>query len=167
MVDERLFPKAMGLCRRGRHAWLAYAVPDPALRNVLDPGQPINHTHDACYVPRVPSSPASSTRMTSASGRRPHRLRQHAFNCLAVPSDRHSFTAVWRPPFISRTGRGGPLPPERPGHGEGRAALCHGCSRSDTIDGWRDRRADGGIVIDVGPARSSAPGSRCRIRRAS
>src|SRR4029077_4773473 len=32
---------------------------------------------------------------------------------------------------------------------EGRPAYVTAVSRSDVIDGWRDRRSDGGVVIDV------------------
>jgi uncharacterized protein (TIGR03032 family) len=32
---------------------------------------------------------------------------------------------------------------------DGEAAYVTAVSRSDTIDGWRDRRADGGVVVDV------------------
>ena len=32
---------------------------------------------------------------------------------------------------------------------EGQPAYVTAVSRSDTIDGWRDRRADGGVLIDV------------------
>ena len=36
---------------------------------------------------------------------------------------------------------------------DGEPAYVTAVSRSDTIDGWRDRRADGGVAIDVrGPA---------------
>ena len=71
------------------------------------------------------------------------------FNCLATPSDRHSFEPVWRPPFISA------LVDEDRCHlnglamEDGRPRFVTAVSRSDTIDDWRDRRADGGIVIDV------------------
>ena len=32
---------------------------------------------------------------------------------------------------------------------DGRAAYVTAVSRSDVVDGWRDHRVDGGIVIDV------------------
>ena len=71
------------------------------------------------------------------------------FNCIATVSEGHSFKPVWQPPFISR------LAAEDRCHlngmaldgGEPRYATA--VSRSDTSDGWRDRRVDGGIVIDV------------------
>ena len=71
------------------------------------------------------------------------------FSCIASVSDSHSFKPVWKPKFVSR------LAAEDRCHLNG-MALEHGCprfvtavSRSDVSDGWRDRRVDGGIVIDV------------------
>ena len=73
-----------------------------------------------------------------------------AYNCLAVPSERHSFTAFWMPPFISGLVDGRSLPSQWPrdGAGHGRA-MSPRCRAPTRIDGWRDRRADGGVVIDV------------------
>jgi uncharacterized protein (TIGR03032 family) len=61
----------------------------------------------------------------------------------------HSFKAIWKPPFISK------LAPEDRCHLNGLAmkdgepkyasAVC----KSDTVDGWRDRRNDGGVILDV------------------
>ena len=70
------------------------------------------------------------------------------YNCLATVSSRHSFEMVWKPSFISGL-LNGDMPYERPGHGRSRPAYVTAVSRSDVIDGWRDRRADGGIVIEV------------------
>ena len=73
------------------------------------------------------------------------------FNCLATTSETHSFRPIWRPPFISA------LVPEDRCHLNGLAvdpatrepAYVTMVSRSDVSDGWRDRREDGGIVMDV------------------
>ncbi len=71
------------------------------------------------------------------------------FNCLATVSSQHSFEAVWKPFFISK------LVDEDRCHLNGLAMengvprYVTAVSRSDTIDGWRDRRSDGGVVIDV------------------
>ena len=57
-------------------------------------------------------------------------------------SERHSFVELWRPPFISA------LVDEDRCHlnglamEEGRPRYVSAVSRSDTVDGWRDRRAD-------------------------
>ena len=71
------------------------------------------------------------------------------FNCLATVSDKASFRPLWRPGFISA------LAAEDRCHLNGlamegaRPAFVTAVSRSDVADGWRDRRHDGGIVIDV------------------
>lgn len=71
------------------------------------------------------------------------------FNCLARPSANASFEPIWKPPFISR------LAAEDRCHLNGLAmidgapAYVTAVSQSDTFDGWRDNRRDGGVVIDV------------------
>ncbi len=65
-------------------------------------------------------------------------------SCLATVSDRHSFTTLWTPPFISR------LAPEDRCHlngvalRDGQARYVTLCGRSDVADGWRDHRQQGG-----------------------
>ncbi|MCX7301351.1 MAG: TIGR03032 family protein, partial [Rhodobacterales bacterium] len=80
------------------------------------------------------------------------------FNCLATVADGHSFRPVWRPPFISR------LAAEDRCHLNGLAmdgtlpAHVTAVSRSDIVDGWRDRRVSGGIVVDVESGATVAEG---------
>ena len=72
------------------------------------------------------------------------------FGCIAAVSDGHSFRPIWQPPFLSK------LAPEDRCHLNGLAMeggaprYATACSRSDVSDGWRDRRRDGGVLIDVG-----------------
>jgi uncharacterized protein (TIGR03032 family) len=71
------------------------------------------------------------------------------YSCLAALSSRYSFTPIWQPPFISK------LAPEDRCHlnglamKEGKPAYVTTISRSDVIDGWRDKRRNGGCVIDL------------------
>jgi uncharacterized protein (TIGR03032 family) len=71
------------------------------------------------------------------------------FSCIATVSDSHSFKPVWKPTFISR------LAAEDRCHLNGlvleggQPRYVTAVSRSDVADGWRDRRAEGGIMIDV------------------
>ncbi|MFN2169404.1 MAG: TIGR03032 family protein, partial [Anaerolineae bacterium] len=71
------------------------------------------------------------------------------FSCLATTSECYSFAPLWQPPFISR------LAAEDRCHLNG-LAMAGGApryvtavSQSDVADGWRDQRADGGVLIDV------------------
>lgn len=71
------------------------------------------------------------------------------FSCLCEVSDAHNFKPVWRPKFITK------LAPEDRCHLNG-MAMENGKPKyvtmvapSDVADGWRDRRNDGGQVVDV------------------
>jgi uncharacterized protein (TIGR03032 family) len=81
-----------------------------------------------------------------------------AWNCLATISERASFRPVWRPPFVSA------LVAEDRCHLNGlamdgaRPAFVTAVSRSDVADGWRERRRDGGVVIDVASGEVVASG---------
>ena len=71
------------------------------------------------------------------------------FGCLATLSERASFAPLWRPKFVSA------LVPEDRCHLNGlalrggRVRYVTVVSQSNVADGWRDRRRDGGCVIDV------------------
>lgn len=151
IVHERFFRKAMGICVESRETiLLATLFQIIRFRNVLEPDQQINHTFDACYVPRE---------MLVTGELDIHDLGQLAdgrivfvntlFNCLATTSERHSFTPLWMPPFISKLIREDRCHLNGLAMEAGVARYVTAVSRSDTIDGWRDRRANGGIVIDV------------------
>ncbi len=71
------------------------------------------------------------------------------FGCLATLSETANFKPLWKPPFISA------LVPEDRCHlnglalRDGQPAFVTVVSRSDVNDGWRDRRRDGGCILEV------------------
>tara|TARA_R110002095_G_scaffold156775_1_gene136152 strand:- start:981 stop:2054 length:1074 start_codon:yes stop_codon:yes gene_type:complete len=71
------------------------------------------------------------------------------FSCLVKTSEQHSFTPLWSPPFISK------LAAEDRCHLNGLAMkdrkpkYVTSVSQSDVNHGWRDRRWEGGLVMDV------------------
>ncbi len=71
------------------------------------------------------------------------------YSCLATFDRVHSFKPLWQPSFISK------LAPEDRCHlnglamQDGRPKYVTAVSRCDVVDGWRERRHEGGIVIDV------------------
>jgi len=71
------------------------------------------------------------------------------YNCLAGLSSRHSFDPVWHPPFITEIVNGDRCHLNGLAMREGEPAFVTAVSQSNTIDGWRDRRSDGGVVIHV------------------
>lgn len=80
------------------------------------------------------------------------------FSCLATISASASFRPLWRPSFVSA------LVPEDRCHMNGlamdgaRPAYVSAISRSDVADGWRERRRDGGVVLDVASGEVVASG---------
>jgi uncharacterized protein (TIGR03032 family) len=71
------------------------------------------------------------------------------FGCLATLSETANFQPLWQPKFISA------LVPEDRCHlnglamRDGKAAYVTAVADSDVADGWRDRRRDGGVIVDV------------------
>ncbi len=118
--------------------------------NTLQPGQEINHTFDACLTPRMVhftgSLDAHDVGVDDLD--RPIFVNTR-FNCLAEPGHKYSFEKVWMPSFVSA------LIDEDRCHlnglamQDGKPKYVTAVSRSNTIDGWRDRRNGGGVIIDV------------------
>lgn len=152
MVDERLFQKAMGIHASddGQQLTLATLFQIQRFENVLEKGQFVNSTYDACFVPRI-------TYTTGVLDAHDVGILKDGeiifvntrFNCLATTSKKKSFKPLWKPFFIDK------IVDEDRCHLNGLAMengepkYVTAVSKSNTIDGWRDRRADGGVVIDV------------------
>jgi uncharacterized protein (TIGR03032 family) len=64
-------------------------------------------------------------------------------------SETHSFKPLWRPPFISKLAAEDRCHLNGLAMRDGRAACVTAVSQSDVVDGWRDHRTGGGVVIDV------------------
>lgn len=143
--------KPMGICVEGSNGFaLSAGFQVMRFRNGLEPHERVNAQFDACYVARETHVTGQLDAHEIGIGRdgRPIFVNTR-FNCLATTDARHSFREVWRPPFISA------LADEDRCHLNGLAMLdgepayVTAVSRSDTIDGWRDRRDSGGVIVDV------------------
>lgn len=150
LVDERLFQHAMGIAVSGRRIYLATQTALIEMHSVLEGDQRANELYDACFVPRrIHITGAVDAHDIGLDKTGEPVFVATKYNCLARPSRTHNFRPIWRPPFVSR------LVAEDRCHlnglamEDGEPAYVTAVSRSDTIDGWRDRRADGGVVIDV------------------
>jgi len=150
-LHQSAMPKPMGLSRTGNGGMILAAGSQVIhFANVLEPDQRINQTYDACFMPRT-------THLTGQLDA--HDIDEAVdgelvfvntrYNCISTTCERHAFDLVWKPDFISE------IVDEDRCHLNGMAmkdgipAYATAVSRSNTIDGWRDRRADGGVVIDI------------------
>lgn len=150
-LHQSAMAKPMGLCVDGDGGFaLSAGYQVMRFRNGLEPHERVNNQFDACFVARETHFTGELDAHDIGIDRagRPIFVNTR-FNCLATTDPRHSFREVWRPPFISA------LVDEDRCHLNGLAmdagepAYVTAVSRSDTIDGWRDRRDNGGVVIDV------------------
>ncbi|QFS97144.1 hypothetical protein FIV06_06915 [Labrenzia sp. THAF191b] len=150
MVNEQFFRQAMGIHVSGGTIYLATLSEIVRLENVLEPNQRINDTFDACFVPRTAHVTGALDAHDLGIDRDGRILFVNTrFNCLSTISERHSFRPVWTPPFVSRIVDEDRCHLNGMAMRDGRPAFVTAVSRSDTIDGWRDRRADGGVLVDV------------------
>jgi uncharacterized protein (TIGR03032 family) len=148
-VFERTFNRCMGLWADGQTLWMSSLYQLWRFENALRPGH-LHDGHDRLYVPRVGHTTGDldiHDVAVDAGGRVV--FVNTRFGCLATLSDRFSFTQLWRPPFLSK------LAPEDRCHlnglalEDGRPRYVTAVAATDVTDGWRDRRRDGGCVIDV------------------
>lgn len=149
-LHQAVYPKAMGVVGDANRLYLGSLAQVVRMENVLAPGQVVNAKHDKVYVPRNFQTIGevdihelgirSDGRVVFVNTR---------WSCLAELSLTHSFKPIWKPAFISK------LAPEDRCHlnglamVDGRPKYVTAACKSDVVDGWRDRRADGGVVIDV------------------
>ena len=70
-------------------------------------------------------------------------------NCIATLSDSHSCKPLWKPPFISQYVNEDRCHLNGLAMVEGKPKYVTASSQSDVVDGWRDRRKNGGIIIDI------------------
>ena len=162
-AHERLIEQCQGLWTDGTSLWASSKAMLWRFRNDLRPGARTEQGADRRFVPR-------EGRVTGAldvhdiavgdtgDGGTGAVFVNTAFNCLATISEEASFRPLWRPTFISA------LAGEDRCHLNGlamdgaRAAFVSAVSRSDVADGWRERRRDGGVIVDVASGEIVAAG---------
>jgi uncharacterized protein (TIGR03032 family) len=150
-VHQAAMPKPMGITWQGDgRLTLAGGAQILRFENVLAPHERINATFDACFVPRrIHTTGALDAHDVGVDAEGRVIFVNTRFNCLATLSERHSFVPVWTPPFIDRIVDEDRCHLNGLAMREGRPAYVTAVSRSNTVDGWRDRRDGGGVVIEV------------------
>lgn len=148
-VHERTFNRCMGLCGDGQTLWMSSLYQLWRFENILQPGE-LHDGHDRLYVPTVgyTTGDIDIHDIAVTSDERPLFVATLA-SCLATPSETSSFVPCWRPRFITRIALEDRCHLNGLALEEGEAAYATAVALSDTADGWREHRHDGGIVIDV------------------
>ena len=150
-VFERTFNRSMGLCPSadGNGFWMSSLYQVWRFENMLGPGEQADG-HDRLYVPQVGFTTGDCDIHDMAVDGEGHLVMVNTlFSCLAAPSASHSFRPLWRPPFISRLAAEDRCHLNGLAMRDGRPGWVTAVSTSDAADGWRERRRDGGVLIDV------------------
>jgi uncharacterized protein (TIGR03032 family) len=148
-VFERTFNRCMGLCPADNGFYMSSLYQVWRFANVFEPSQTQNG-YDRLYLPQVGYTTGDldiHDMAVDADGRLV--FVNTLFGCLATLSDTHSFKPLWRPPFISKLAAEDRCHLNGLAMKDGQPGYVTAVHASDVVDGWRDRRADGGIVIDV------------------
>ncbi|MGD2180892.1 TIGR03032 family protein [Lusitaniella coriacea] len=147
----RTFNKPMGMAvNRTRMAiGTAYEVIElynlPAVAQKLDPPG----KHDACYIPRNLHVTGDIDIHEMAWVKEELWVVNTRFSCLCTLNPAYSFVPRWRPPFISALGMGDRCHLNGLGVARDRARYATALGESDTPQGWRDNKGNGGVLIDI------------------
>ncbi len=150
MINQQFFRKAMGLHYDGSTLYLAALANIYRMPNILKAKEVMDETFSDCFVPLT-------SHMTGILDAHDVGVTHDGdilfvntrYNCIAEVSNTHSFKPYWKPSFISSIIAEDRCHLNGMAMHEGRPKYVTAVSKSDTIDGWRDRTSNGGIVIDV------------------
>lgn len=159
-VHLRAFDRPMGIALHPTGFALGVATEVLDYRNVAELAATVEPkgSHDAYFLPRNSHVTGDIAVHDLAFGSEGLWVVATEFSCLATLDTDHSFVPRWHPPFISAV---------RPGdrcHLNG-VALVDGAPRyvtalgvSDEPRGWRARKGDGGVLLEVPSGRTVVEG---------
>lgn len=150
-IHFRNFKDAMGLAANrmrlaiGTASEICELYNMPALARKLEPiGR-----HDACYLPRNTHVTGDIDIHEMVWAGPDLWFVNTRFSCLCTLDVAYSFIPRWRPPFVSA------LTPDDRCHLNGVALLNHRpryvtmLGATDTAQGWRENKAQGGLLMDI------------------
>ena len=149
----RVFPKPMGIAANKYKIAIGCTSQIWELNNVPAVAAKVEPTgHDACYLPRHSHVTGDiDIHEMEWGGVNDSELWfvNTRFSCLCTLDKNYSFVPRWRPRFVTA------LTPEDGCHLNGLAMVARqpkyvtALGETDTIGGWREHKAHGGILIDV------------------
>ena len=146
---ERFLARAMGLWSDEQRLLVSTLFQVWRFENVLAPGQNLDGA-DKHYVPRVAHT-TGDIDVHEMGVMEDGRIVfvNTAYSCLATLSNTHSFKPYWVPPFISKLANEDRCHLNGLGMRDGQPTYVTTVSRSDVVNGWREKRGEGGCIIDI------------------
>lgn len=148
----RAFNKPMGIAVKGNqrvalgsppHVWDMWNVPDVAPK--VEP----KGKHDACLVPRNIHTTGEIDIHEMAWIGDELWLVNTRFSCLCTLDQEHSFVPRWRPPWVSSYAPEDRCHLNGLGVRDGKPWYVTALGETDTPQGWRQNKRDGGLLIDI------------------
>jgi uncharacterized protein (TIGR03032 family) len=161
---ERLLEQCQGLWTDGETLWASGKTMLWRFRNILPRGTTTAQGADRVFAPREARVTGLLDIHDIGFGRMPGMdapapiFVATAWNSLATLSETATFRPLWRPRFVSA------LTAEDRCHMNGLAmrdgapAFVTAVAPSNVLDGWRERRGDGGVLVDVDSGETVAAG---------
>jgi uncharacterized protein (TIGR03032 family) len=120
------------------------------LENVLAPDERANGHFDRLFVPRNAQT-VGDVDVHEVSVDKSGRILfvNTKFSCLATVSLKYGFRPIWKPEFISKLAAEDRCHLNGLAMQDGLPRYCTAVSRSDVLNGWRQRRHEGGVLIDI------------------
>jgi len=147
---QQNYVRAMGLHATPQRLYVGSLFQVWRLENVLAPHERANEHFDRLYVPRNAQTTGDIDVHELGVDRAGRVIFVNTkFSCLATMSVTHGFKPLWKPSFISRLAAEDRCHLNGLAMADGAPAYVTAVSRSDMINGWRDRRHEGGVLIDV------------------
>ena len=148
-VFERTFNRCMGLWATPETLTMSSLYQLWRFDNTLDEGQ-VHDGYDRLYVPRVGYTTGDlDIHDVAVDGDGRVVFVNTLFSCLATISETASFMPLWQPPFITKLAAEDRCHLNGLAMEDGRPRYVTAVSQTDVADGWRDRRRDGGCLIDL------------------
>jgi uncharacterized protein (TIGR03032 family) len=148
--NQQNLVRAMGVHASGNRLMVGGLAQIWRLENILRRNETANEHFDRVYIPRAALT-TGDVDIHELSLDRYGRIIfvNTKYSCLATPSMVHSFKPLWKPKHISK------LAAEDRCHMNG-LCMVDGLpkyvtmvSRSDVLNGWRERRHEGGTLIEI------------------
>lgn len=145
------FPMPMGLAVDGRRMVLGTKtvvreyINQPEVARKIEPAG----KYDGCFLPRDSHTTGDIRIHELGIGNDELWIVNTRFSCLCTLDKRHSFVPRWRPKFVSK------LAAEDRCHVNGLAMIDQrpkyvtALGTTDTEGGWRENKANGGVLIDI------------------
>jgi len=160
VAQERIVGSAMGLAVDNDKLWItnkeqAWRFVNVGPRTIKNAEDDTETAFDAVFMPRfgVFLGPCDThdvlTNIEHAGERHELLFVNTAFSCVSSIDAHYNFVPQWKPPFISAIGPGDRCHLNGMGARDGKLAFATACAVTDTAGAWRERKAGGGVLIDV------------------